>query len=43
MAMTLSDFLSSHFVDHERVEEHKARMLREIAEHESSASTQDES
>lgn len=37
MAMTLSNFLSSHFV-----EEHKARMLREIAEHESSASTQDE-
>ena len=43
MSMSLFDFLSSHSVDRERVEEHKTRMLREIAENESSASTQDES
>lgn len=32
--MYLSGFLASHSVDRERVEEHKAQMLREIAEHE---------
>lgn len=43
MSMSVSDFLSLYSVDRERVEEHKARMLLDITEHENSTSTQNES